>query len=148
MVSESTRRAVLTLVNGVQTLYPIHFDLDDDSQVPWFFAAAALARATNLLSGIFVLTDSDDWPTARVLGRSLKEAWLYASYLALAGEEAVDDLLAEDQRHGWLLEHGRIKFSELVGELAGGGRLDLSTGFVQTSESRRPDLGRIARRVD
>src|SRR4051794_40080097 len=90
---EAMVRAVVDRIRGVMP-----HEVDAGTAAAGVFGMATLARMASVLHAELELATGDDWDTARLVGRSIKELWLYAQYLAFAGDEALEKLVAEQTR--------------------------------------------------
>lgn len=76
-------------------------------------ALAALAHCAHLLEGELLLAENRLWHLVPVLGRTLKETWLYGQYLLLDPEPAVELMDGEVEDHQRRLEVGRAQLRKV-----------------------------------
>lgn len=146
MITPRVSRIVRRVVDLVRERLPHRLDSTGSQTVDEAFALAGLARMADLLKGSLVLCEQDNWPVASVLGRSLKELWLYTSFLILDGENAIEQLFAEDQDHQHRLEAGRQAVWERLESRRPAG-IDPRSGFQADKTRQRPNLADLAKTV-
>lgn len=109
-------------------------------------AACALAHCACLLEGEMLLLENQLWHLAAVLGRTLKETWLYGQYFLLEPEEALAMLDGEHQHHMRRRHAGRVRLRDLE-HLFPGVRSDREPGDEHPSTTQ-PNLADLALKVE
>jgi hypothetical protein len=95
---EDLYRSIDDVLSFVDLVVPGKIVMEEDT-IGDVFGCAAVRRLADLLRAETALARSDNAATSRVIGRTAMETWLWAVYLFLDPERAVDRLVAESGGH-------------------------------------------------
>lgn len=95
---EDLFQAIEDILSFVDLVVPSEIALEQ-SRIGDVFGCAAVRRLADLLRAETALARSDNTATSRVIGRAAIETWLWALYLLLDPDAAVDRLVAESEGH-------------------------------------------------
>lgn len=95
---EDLFRAIDDVLSFVDLVVPSEIAMEQDT-IGDVFGCAAVRRLADLLRAETALARSDNAATSRVIGRAAIETWLWAVYLFLDPDSAVDRLVAESEGH-------------------------------------------------
>lgn len=145
-ISSETESLVRAVTESTRAAFPTEVPLTDKDASP-AFALAGLARMTDVLDAELKLYLGDSWSVARILGRALREIWLFTMYICLSSEEAMNQLERTDARHREGMNRGVQSVNEILREL-GADELPSWAVVGEEEPTLRFNVAKLAKRVD
>ncbi|MCP4960340.1 MAG: hypothetical protein GY925_13860 [Actinomycetia bacterium] len=139
---EDLFRAIDDVLSFVDLVVPSQLTTEQDT-IGDVLGCAAVRRLAELLRAESTLAKSDNAATSRVIGRAVIEAWLWAVYLFLDPDSAVDRLVDESEGHHRRLLVGMNRMWELIPSLSSSD-LDEPEPVPPASGTANPDVRRLA----
>lgn len=126
----------------VDAILPTQFVIEQDT-LGDVFGCAAVRRLADLVRAERILATSGEIATSRVIGRSAIEAWLWAVYLFLDPEHALDRLVAESEGHQRRRLIGMNRLWERIEDLKSS-NLDTPAPVPPSAGTANPDIKALA----